>query len=113
MQHIQIGSAVTLTCENWKYIPDDRQETVKTIGSVVVQDFGHIESGDKFSCTCNVSPSNKDTIFNYWENRYKVTIIDEAGISYENMRVKVINYRYINLFEKKRYYNIDFEFWRS
>lgn len=110
--HIEIGEAKTLDCENWDCKPDNRITMIQTIGGNVVQNYGHIKSGDKITCKCNVSEKDKEKIFTYWENEIKVNIVDEAGIIYENMRVMVHNYGYVKKFEQEKYYWINFEFWR-
>lgn len=107
---INIGAVKTLSVENWRVTPDDRQSLIETIGGVVVQDFGRVEGGDKFSCTVNVRAADKDVIFQYWYNRTLVTVIDEAGISHDNCRVIVKDYSYIPHFGN--YFNLNLEFWR-
>ena len=110
--HIEIGEAKTLNCEDWDYKPDNRITKISTIGGNIVQNYGHVMSGDEITCKCNVSPKEADKIFGYWNNQEKVTIIDEAKKVYENMRVIVESYSYIQMFEKKEYYSINFKFWR-
>lgn len=51
--HIEIDGHRSLSVEGWKVLPDDRQQTMEVLGGTVVQDFGHLESGDKYSCTAN------------------------------------------------------------
>lgn len=108
---IKIGTVTTLSVENWKVIPDDRQSTTETIGGIVVQDFGRVPEGDKFSCSVNVSNADAEIIFNYWNNRTLVTVIDEAEISHNNCRVVVKEYSYIPYFGN--YYTLNLEFWRK
>ena len=108
--HIQIGDAKTLTVENWETIPDDRQETVEIVGGVAVQDFGHIASGDKISCTITAWREDFLQIVDYWENRTLVDVIDETGERYSDMRVVVKSYSYIAGF--KKYFKANIEFWR-
>ena len=110
--HIEIGEAKTLDCEDWKITPDNRITKISTIGGNVVQNYGHVQSGDKISCKCNVSAKDAEKIFGYWNNQEKVTIIDEAGEVYENMRVLVGDYGYVSMFEKEKYYWMNLEFWR-
>ena len=98
IKHITIGEVQTLTVENWSVVPDNRITVIQTMGGNVVQDYGHIQSGDAFTCLCNVSNSAKDKIFSYWQNQTKVTIVDEAGEQYENMRVIVDKYGRISNF---------------
>lgn len=108
--HIQIGDVSTLTVENWRVIPLDLQETVEIVGGVAVQDFGRVPMGDKFSCEVTVWAKDIDTIFDYWDNRTKVTVVDEADNAYANMRVVVREYGYLEGF--KKYYRLSLEFWR-
>ena len=96
--------------ENWKVIPDDRQTQIETIGGKVVQDFGHVEEGDNFSCSVTLSAANAITLFDYWNNRTLVTVRDVAGKEWESLRVVVKKYGYVDRFES--YYAVDLEFWR-
>ena len=75
-----------------------------------MQDFGHISQGDKFSCTVTLWASDMATITGYWDNRTPVTVIDEAGNTYSNMRVVVKGYSYLTGF--KKYIKMNIEFWR-
>ena len=109
VKHLKIGEAKTLNRENWVITPDNRIEMIQTIGGNIVQDFGHIESGDKISCSCNVNDENKEKIFTYWNNQQKVTIIKD-GLIYENMRIIVTRYEEIDMFPNN--WKINFEFWR-
>lgn len=108
--HIQIGEVRTLTVENWEVVPDDRQQTVEIVGGVAVQDFGHISAGDKISCTVTMWAEDAAVVAGYWDNRTPVTIVDEAGNSYANMRVVVKRYSYLPGF--KKYFKANIEFWR-
>ena len=110
--HINIGEAKTLDCKNWEVTPDNRIQKIATVGGIVVQNFGHIKNGDEITCECRVDNSAKEIIFNYWQNQTKVNITDEAGVIYENMRVIVEKYSYVEMFEKKKYFLINFRFWR-
>ena len=107
--HIEIGEAKTLDCENWDYKPDNRITKIDTIGGNIVQDYGHVESGDEITCKCNVSVKEANKIFSYWNNQDKVTIIDEAGKVYENMRVIIESHCYVQRFEKEEYYSMNFQ----
>ena len=101
---------MTLSVENWKIITDDRQKIFETIGGVVVQDFGHVEEGDKFSCTVTLKKSDAAIIFGYWHNRTLVDVEDEGGEIYKNLRVLVKSYGYLSGFQK--YLRVQLEFWR-
>ena len=109
---IKIGNADVLTASNFEFIPDDRQEITETIGGIIVQDFGRVPEGDKFSCSVEVTTPNAEIIFSYWNNRTLITLIDGTGNIHQNIRVLVKKYSYIDNFEDKGY-TIDLEFWRK
>lgn len=109
MKHIDIGEAKTLNRENWVIDPDNRITVIQTIGGNIVQNFGHIESGDKITCTCNVSNENKEKIFKYWNSQERVTIVKDDE-TYQNMRIIVTRYEEMDMFPG--YWKINLEFWR-
>ena len=108
--HINIGGVRTLSVENWETIPDDRQQTVGIMDGIAVEDFGHIEAGDKISCTVIVSAAGWNTIKRYWDKRILVDVEDEAGNVYRDLRVVVKSYRYVHRFPT--HYELTLEFWR-
>lgn len=108
--HIKIGEVQTLTVENWQFVPDDRQTQIQTIGGVIVQDFGHVEEGDKFTCTITTRKEDSEIIFGYWHSRTLITVEDEGGNIFENMRVVIKNYSYLTGF--KKYFKASVEFWK-
>lgn len=108
--HIQIGEAKTLEVENWQIVPDDRQQLVEIVGGVAVQDFGHIEVGDKVSCRVTAKQKEWQLIKTYWDSRELVDVIDEAGNVLTKIRVVVKSYEYMPHFPKV--YKIALEFWR-
>ncbi len=108
--HINIGGVRTLDVENWETIPDDRQEMVEILGGVAVQDFGHIEDGDRVSCSVTVSADGWEVIRGYWDDRTPVTVEDEAGNTHQNIRVVVKSWRYVRRFPN--HYQLALEFWR-
>lgn len=108
--HIRIGDVETLSVEDWTFIPDDRQKKVETVGGVEVQDFGHIEKGDSFSCRVRLREEDAVTVYYYWHNREFVDVEDEGGTVWQDMRVKVKRYTRIKYFP--RYYQLELEFWR-
>ena len=108
--HIKIGEVNTMSVENWRTITDDRQELIKTIGGVIVQDFGHISEGDNFSCIVTLRADAAFVLYRYWHNRTRVDVTDEAGNIFENMRVVVKEYSYVPHF--CNYYRVSLEFWR-
>ena len=77
---------------------------------VAVQDFGHIEEGDKVSCSVTVLADGWETIKGYWDNRTLVNISDEAGVVWSNMRVVVKSYEYVPHFPHA--VKATLEFWR-
>ena len=109
--HILIGAVKTLSVSNWRIIPDDRQRKIETIGGVVVEDFGHVAAGDKISCRVTLDAAGANAVRNYWHNRIFVNVTDEAGRTWDNLRVKVKNYSYIPHFPN--YFSANLEFWKE
>lgn len=108
---MKIGNVCTFkTPEDWEYTPDDRQEVVKLIGGNTVQDYGHIESGDKMSCTCLFYRDDFETVKGYWNSRLLVDVQDEAGNIYKNCRVVIKSWSYQSRFSD--YVKTTIEFWR-
>ncbi len=110
-RHIQIGDVRTLSVENWRVVPDDRQRLIETIGGVVVEDFGHIEAGDGMSCRVTFSAADAEILNLYWCERILVDVVDEGGRTWKNLRVKVNQYGYVEHFS--RYYWANLEFWKE
>ena len=109
MKHLNIGEAKTLDRQNLVVEPDNRITIIQTIGGNIIQDFGHVESGDKITCRCNVDDKNKEKIFEYWNTQTKVTVVKD-GKTYENMRIIVNRYEEIDMFPD--HWKIDLAFWR-
>ena len=108
--HIKIGEIETLRTENWQIIPDDRQTRIETIGGVVVQDFGHVEGGDSYSCKIIVESAGANAIAACWHNRILVPVIDVNGTAIGDMRVVIKKYGYVEHFEDHIWAEI--ELWR-
>ena len=89
--------------------PDDRQELVKVFGSVVVQDYGHIEAGDTISWKLQFNKINWELVKSYWHNRVIVNVQDEAGKIFQ-ARIVVKSYSRVNRFPD--YINASVELWR-
>ena len=89
--------------------PDDRQELVKVFGSVVVQDYGHIEAGDTISWKLQFNKTNWELVKSYWHNRVIVNVQDEAGKIFQ-ARIVVKSYSRVNRFPD--YINANIELWR-
>lgn len=96
--------------ENWEVIPDDRQQILEIVGGALVQDFGHIEAGDRISCTVTVRAADWEKIKGYWDSRSMVRVMDEGGNILPSMRVVVKSYAYMAHFSKA--YRVTLEFWR-
>lgn len=109
--HIAIGDIETLETENWQVVPDDRQQLVEIIGGVAVQDFGHVAAGDKIFCTIQLRKRDFRKLVDYWDSRTPVTVTDEAGDVWENVRVVVKSYEYVPRFASKAV-QATLEFWR-
>lgn len=108
---LTIGNAVGFRRpEDWSYTPDDRQEKHETIDGAVVEDYGHAAVGDVINCTAVFKYPEYLKIYNYWETRTKVKIIDHAGMEWDDMRIVVKKDSYIDRFEN--YHKLDLEFWR-
>lgn len=107
---IKIGEVYSLSNpENETITPDDRQQTIEIIGAVSVQDFGHVEMGDKISWTLTFSPAAWQMILWYWNNRETVSITDAGGETFTG-RVVVKSYTRKVRFESHITANI--EIWR-
>lgn len=76
---VRIGEAVSMNDpEDGSVKPDDRIELVQVFGSVVVQDYGHIEAGDTASWKLQFDKKNWELVKNYWHNRVIVNVQDAA-----------------------------------
>ena len=111
MALLHIGDAVSYSApESWRYAPDDRQQLIQVDGGNVVEDYGHIASGDKITVTAKFDRANFEKIYDYWDHRILVTIVDETGRTWENCRVRVISSGYMAMFPDM--VNVELEFWR-
>ncbi|MBR0103129.1 MAG: hypothetical protein IJQ01_06485 [Selenomonadaceae bacterium] len=96
--------------DSYKYIIDDRVEKIEVIDGYVVQDFGHIETGDVFSITCMFTEENFSRVQELWEARTKVNFKDTVGTVWENMRIVLREFTRDKDFPK--YVTATFELWR-
>lgn len=111
MMKLKIGDAVAFRRpEDWGYTPDDRQEKHEIIDGMVVEDYGHIPAGDVITCTVIMKYQEYIKVYNYWESRQKVKIIDHAGAEWDNMRVLIKKDAYVDYHEN--YHKLDLEFWK-
>ena len=97
--------------QNWRYEPDDRQELVQTVGGVIVEDYGHIANGDKYSCSALFTTAGANTVIGYWDGRTLVDVQAQDGTIYEDCRVLIRGITQVRLHERK-YKMLDLEFWR-
>lgn len=78
-------------------VPDDRQEIVKTIGGVVVEDYGVIANGEIISLSAVFSENDyNNTLLNYWSNRTKVTVTLDDGTIINNARIVIRRTQFAN-----------------
>ena len=93
---IKIGDIFSIrTPESYEYKFDDRQERIKVIDGMIVQDRGRVPEGDVITCTAVFNKSDFEGVLtDYWINRSKITFQDEAGKIYENMVFSVKSYKY-------------------
>jgi hypothetical protein len=112
IKSVMIGSVKTLKLHKpWHCRPDDRQQMIEVVGSVEIQDYGHVEDGDVFEQEYTVTAADWPTILDYWNNRTKVTVINENGELFDNLRIKITGYDYIENF--KGPVKFQCEFWRK
>ena len=108
---IRIGNAESLTTpENFKLVTDDRQTIIPTESGNVIQDYGHIASGDKITLTAIFSRTEFLKLWQHYELREKVQFTDSAGVEWPGMRVRILSYGYREKFEN--YITCELELWR-
>lgn len=108
---IHIGDAVSLSrATNFKLKPDDRQSIIETDQGNIIQDYGHVESGDKMSFLAVFHKSEFLKVWGYFHKRELVTFIDQSGVTWHGMRVCVISYGYNDRFPE--YIDCELELWR-
>lgn len=108
---IKIGEAISLTTPtDFKLNTDDRQTLIQTDGGNVVQDYGHIASGDKIKVSAIFRRDEFSKVWEYYEDRTLVTFTDPSGIVWPQMRVRILAYGYKERFEN--YINCEIELWR-
>jgi len=98
---VKIGAAWCLNDPDETIIPDDRQTKIQTVGGNVIQDYGHIQSGDVVQWS-NVQAiqSQAEIIENYWNSRQTVTITN-AGLQTFSARVVVKSWKRYPRFASK------------
>ncbi len=93
------------------FTPDDRQERIELIDSVVVQDLGRVPEGDVFALQCLFSAVNFDRLQSLWLARTPITYVDEAGVSWQFKRIKILEWERDRNFPT--YILATFELWRA
>lgn len=96
--------------ENISHTFDDRVEKIELINGNTVQDYGHIESGDRFSLTCVFSSDNYQRLKYLWTSRTRVSFTDTSGTVHNNLRLVFRNIQRVNKFPN--YVVLTFELWR-
>lgn len=89
---------------------DDRVEKIPLIQGNVVQDYGHVASGDTITVSALFSWDNAAAIAALWESRTLVNFTDESGAVWQNVRLVLRSYKYFPRF--KDFVLLDFEVWR-
>ena len=89
---------------------DDRVEKVELINGNAIQDYGHVDSGDKFSLTCLFSYSNYERLKLLWTTRTLVSYTDESGDIWQNLRLVFKNIKREKKFPD--YVTLTFELWK-
>lgn len=90
--------------------PDDRQQTFEVMGGVVVQDYGHIEAGDKRAWTIVFPSAAWAQIVAWWNARTMVSVVDAAGDVFQ-ARIVVKSYSRVPRFANKAV-QANIELWR-
>lgn len=93
------------------YTPDDRQELVKIIGGVTVEDYGVCADGEVISLSAVFSDADYATLKTYWSGRTLVTVELEDGTIINNARVVIRRTTYYDAL-LPRYKKVQLEVWR-
>lgn len=111
MAFIKIDGIASLTAESFKITPDDRQTLVELDGGNCVQDYSHVQSGDKITVTCNWWREDFPHIWEVFETRKLVDFQDPGGVVWPSCRVRVLSYGYFTSFEDSTIHT-EIEVWR-
>ena len=83
------------TPDSLEYTPDDRQQIVQTDGGNVIQDYGHVPSGDKLTVTgLQYRLEDFKKVYKIWQERTLVDFIDSNGNCWKSVRIKITKYSY-------------------
>ncbi len=101
MAVVRIGDADALNAPDETITPDDRQTQIQTIGGIAIQDYGHIQTGDKVNWNgVQFGQRQAELVEGYWHSRETVTCTN-AGLQTFSARVVVKSWKRIPRFEKK------------
>lgn len=111
MALLHIGNAVSFGApKDWRHSPDDRMAKVETMGGNVVQDYGVVDSGETITVSATFKKPEFEKLKAIWKNRTIVSVTDEAGEIWQNMRVKITAWSYVEMFPDT--INAELEIWR-
>ena len=109
---VTIGSVKSLGRSNGlELVPDDRQELVKIIGGVTVEDYGEVNDGEVISFSAVFSAADYETLKGYWSSRTLVPVILDDGRAIQNARVVIRRASYADDLLNS-YKNVQLEIWR-
>lgn len=105
--NIKINNIKALnTPSNVEIVFDDRQEIIKTEGGNIIEDLGFIESGTIIIFTgLQYKYEDFKQLLNIFKNRNLVTLEDNNGDVWENVRIRINKYSYEPNF--RNYINTD------
>lgn len=108
---VKIGEAIALNAPNETIVPDDRQTKIQTIGGNVIQDYGHVQSGDVVQWSnLQMEQVEAEKIESYWNSRQTVTCMN-AGMQTFSARVVVKSWKRLPRFERKAV-EMNLELWK-
>lgn len=109
---VQIGNIKSIgRTDGLDIAPDDRQELVKIIGGVTVEDYGVVADGEVISFSAVFAATDYETLRGYWSSRTLVRVVLDDGKVIDNARVVVRRTTYaddlLNSYKK-----VQLEVWR-
>ena len=109
---VTIGSVRSVgRSKDFETAPDDRQELVKIIGGVTVEDYGVVDDGEIISFSAIFSAADYETLKGYWSSRTLVPVILDDGRTINNARVVIRRTTYADDLLNS-YKNVQIEIWR-
>jgi hypothetical protein len=99
-----------------EFLPDDRQELVKTVTntgqpSVIVEDYGYVPEGEVISLSATFSEVAYNNLLTIWKNRTQVTVRLDDGTTINNARIVIKRIQYYDPLLNK-YKTVQLEVWR-